>query len=91
MVALPMGNVPGEVTLALALLDTVVHGWDLATATGQDTTIPDDLAEPLLAIATSSINDTMRGPGMPFDAAVHVPDTASAADRLLRHLGRKPG
>lgn len=30
----PIGDIPGQVALGLALMDTVVHGWDLAKATG---------------------------------------------------------
>jgi Mycothiol maleylpyruvate isomerase N-terminal domain len=34
VVALPIGEVPAEVALGMALTDAVVHGWDLAADTG---------------------------------------------------------
>ena len=39
------GGVPVSMVTPLAVVDQLARGWDLAAATGQDTTIPDDLAE----------------------------------------------
>ena len=60
VVALPIGEVPAEVALGMALTDAVVHGWDLAAATGQDSTIDDRVAGPLLAGAPG--RDHRRAP-----------------------------
>ena len=87
---LPIGTVPGQVALSLALLDTVVHGWDLARATGQEASVPDGLAEATLAFATAAIGDQMRGPGMPFGPRVEIASDAPAIDRLVAFLGRQP-
>ena len=35
-VAAPFGEVPGETFARFVVLDGIVHGWDMATATGQD-------------------------------------------------------
>jgi uncharacterized protein (TIGR03086 family) len=87
---LPIGTVPGMVSLSLALTDTLTHGWDLAIATHQPTEIPSDLAAPALAFCESAIADNMRGPGAPFGAVVTAPDGATPGERLVAFLGRSP-
>ncbi len=87
---LPIGTVPGTVTLSLALTDTLTHGWDLAIATGQPAEIPSELAAAALAFCESAIDDTMRGPGAPFGAVVTPPADASVGERLVAFLGRSP-
>ena len=37
-------ELPGRVLAGINLLDTATHTWDLATATGQPATLPDDVA-----------------------------------------------
>jgi len=74
--------------LGIALTDQLVHGWDLATATGQDATMPEDLAEAAFATIDGRLTDEQRGKS--FKAAVDVPDDASAQDRLLAYTGRQP-
>ena len=79
--------------------DLVVHGWDLARATGQDETIdPDDVAR-LWSITTAIPAEVMEryrtpgafGPGIEvYGPEVEVAEDAPLADRLLGHLGRDP-
>jgi uncharacterized protein (TIGR03086 family) len=69
--------------------DLVIHGWDLARATGQDDTIaPTDLAEMQEAVKHFP-EEAMRSPGA-FGPAVEVADDASDQDKLMGFLGRKP-
>ena len=92
-VVLPVGEVPGDVALGLALTDAVVHGWDLAKATGQDTTVDEPLATMLLAGVEQSVTADMRQPGggMPvFAPPVPVDAGRPAGDRLIAFLGRQP-
>ena len=92
-VTLPVGAVPGHVALALALTDAVVHGWDLATATGQDTSIDDGVAAVLLGGAEQMIGPQMRQPDGErpvFAQPVPVDPDRPAADRLIAFLGRTP-
>lgn len=85
----PVGPLPGSLLAETAVLDLVVHGWDLATSTGQDARIDDALARHVLDFATGFVREPMRG--RVFAAAVAVPAVdASAADRLLGFLGRDP-
>lgn len=84
------GPVPGAQVLGIAFCDHLVHGWDIATATGQDATIPDDLAGAAWAFLDGNISDDARGPGKIFSEAVAVPDDASVQDRMIAYLGRHP-
>jgi len=87
---LQIGTVPGSVALGLALMDALTHGWDLATATEQPADIPSELAASALAFGESAIDDGMRGPGMPFKAALPPPSDASQGELLVAFLGRNP-
>ena len=69
--------------------DLVVHGSDVARATGQDWSISDEEAAELHATA-DGWGDALHSEGVCADA-VQVPDDASATDRLLARLGRDPG
>jgi uncharacterized protein (TIGR03086 family) len=84
------GEVPAAMVLGLAFCDQLIHGWDLATATGQDTTMPADLVAVAWQMLDGQIADTNRGPGQNFKAAVTASEGASEQDRLLAYCGRVP-
>ncbi|HEY8544376.1 MAG TPA: TIGR03086 family metal-binding protein [Acidimicrobiales bacterium] len=68
--------------------DLVVHGWDLAQATGLDDTIdPDDAARVLAA--AQGLGDILRTSGQ-FGPELPVPPDADVQTRLIAYLGRKP-
>jgi uncharacterized protein (TIGR03086 family) len=79
--------------------DLVMHGWDLARATGQDDTMDSADVERLWS-ATSAIPAELMekyrtpgafGPGVEvFGPEVDVPEDASLQDRLLGLIGRDP-
>ncbi len=79
---------PGR--LAIAFVDQLVHGWDIATATAQDVSMPAELAEPAFNMVDGQIDPSARGPGKIFKEEVPVPDVSSAQDRLLGYCGRHP-
>ena len=70
--------------------DLVVHGWDLARATGQDETIARDEVDRVLAFIDRMGTSTMRDNGV-SGPEVDVPADASKQDRMLGLLGRAPG
>ncbi len=68
--------------------DLVVHGWDLARATGLDDHIgPNDVAR--VRAAAESFGDAMRSP-QAFGPALEPPPDADDQQRLLAFLGRRP-
>jgi uncharacterized protein (TIGR03086 family) len=68
--------------------DLSIHGWDLATATGQSY----EIEGPELARLTSQVEhlgDALRTPGV-CGPPVEVPADSSAQDKLIALLGRDP-
>jgi uncharacterized protein (TIGR03086 family) len=87
---LPFGDMPGSAFVGLAAVDTFIHGWDLARATGQNSDLNPELAAGLLAGARMAIAPAFRGPDgkAPFGPELTAPDGASNADQLAAFLGR---
>jgi uncharacterized protein (TIGR03086 family) len=84
--AVSYGPVPGSVYAGHRFIDVLIHGWDLATATGQDATLDDDLVEACRRTAEPQA-ELLRASGA-FAKAVTVPPDATAQARLLALLGR---
>jgi uncharacterized protein (TIGR03086 family) len=84
----PFGTGPGAGMAHVRIVEVLVHGWDLARATGQPARFPDDVAERALARSRQRLTARPQGPGAPFAAEVPVPRDAPAADRLAGFLGR---
>ncbi|GAB1642985.1 TIGR03086 family metal-binding protein [Krasilnikovia sp. MM14-A1259] len=88
VVDVPFGTVPATVALHLRLADLMVHGWDLARATGQHAEYPDDVVEQALEFSRSAL-PLVRSDRSPFAPSQAVDDDAPALDRLAAFLGRK--
>jgi uncharacterized protein (TIGR03086 family) len=84
-----MGEQSGATIVHMRMNELLVHGWDLARATGQPVDLPEDLAEEALAMWQTRLGDRHRE-GMPFGNPVVVPDDSPAIDRLVAYLGRQP-
>jgi uncharacterized protein (TIGR03086 family) len=84
------GQMPAMQVLGIAFCDQLIHGWDLARATGQDPTMPVDLAAFAHQLLDGRIGDDSRGPGKNFGPAVAIADDASAQAKLLAYCGRTP-
>ena len=84
----PLGHMPGPALAGFTTLDILVHGWDLAKATGQPGALDDALAAHVLAFAEQAITPGSRAPriGPALPVAVNAPLT----DRLVAFLGRQP-
>lgn len=83
---LRFGLMPGPVMASANLLEVVVHGWDVAQATGEPVAIPDALAVPVLAFARAAITDDGRGDA--FGPALAADGTPG--EQLVAFLGRTP-
>jgi uncharacterized protein (TIGR03086 family) len=90
-VALSASRMSGPAALGMLLGEYLVHGWDLAVATGVSWAPPDaacDLARELLA---GMVTDEYRGAEHgAFAAEIAVAEDAPALDRLLGFAGRDP-
>lgn len=84
----PFGSGPGSALVHVRTVELLAHGWDLARATGQQASFPEDVAERTLAATQRMMATRPQGPGAPFSPEVPVPDDASAIDRLAGFLGR---
>jgi uncharacterized protein (TIGR03086 family) len=87
-VATPLGPRTVEQLLGIALVEPVVHTWDLATATGRPADLDPDAVQALLP-GVLALGGQLAATGM-YAAPVPVPDDAPAQDRLLAALGRRP-
>lgn len=86
--AAPFGSGPGAALAQVRIVELLVHGWDLARATGQHADFPADVAERALAATRRQLRSRPPGPGAPFAPEVPVADDAAAVDRLAGFLGR---
>jgi uncharacterized protein (TIGR03086 family) len=75
-------------SLGIAFGDQLLHGWDLAKATGQDATMPDGLPDAAYEMIHGRFTDEQRK-GI-FKPEIAVGPTASAQDKLLAYTGRNP-
>ena len=86
----PFGEMPGAMLAGFAALDVAVHGWDLATATGQEVTLEADAVERLLEFARQTISEEAGTRAPRIGPEVAVPADADATARLVGYLGRHP-
>jgi uncharacterized protein (TIGR03086 family) len=87
----PLGRISRRDALGLHHADLLLHGWDLAVATGQDATVaPDAAAVALDALRTTTpVTDELRRGGF-WGTEQPTGIAAGAADRLLAFSGRTP-
>jgi uncharacterized protein (TIGR03086 family) len=74
--------------LGIAFSDSLLHGWDLALSTGQDTTMPDGLPDAAYSLIHGQFTDDQRK-GV-FKPEIAVAADAPAQDKLLAYTGRDP-
>jgi uncharacterized protein (TIGR03086 family) len=74
--------------LGVAFSDQLLHGWDLARATGQDTTMPDGLPEAAYRAIYGLFTEEQRQ-GV-FKPEQPVRDDPTPQERLLAYTGRTP-
>ncbi len=88
MITVPFGTIPGAVALHLRIVEMLVHGWDLAAATGTRVEFPNDLAEQEIAFSAQNLSRVPPGRRR-FADPQSAADDAPAIDRLAALLGRE--
>jgi uncharacterized protein (TIGR03086 family) len=87
-VHLEAGDPPAAFAVGVHGADMLVHGWDLAVATGQDPTLEPALCEAAMAVI-ERYPSSFWGPGRFFAPRIDT-DSTEAQDRLLAFSGRDP-
>ncbi len=94
LVVMSQARMAGDGVLAMALGEYLVHGWDLAVATGRDWPPAEgdaDVAGDALAFLQTTVAPEYRGPDSGFfDHEIEAPTGATAFERLLCFGGRQP-
>lgn len=84
-------EMPGEVAALVATGEVIVHGWDLAVATGQPFAPQPALVAAAAEFVRASVAESPQGtPGL-FGPPVVVADGAPELDQLIGLTGRDPG
>jgi len=87
-VAVGRSVMPAGLAAEIIPLELLVHGWDIAQATGQSIDASPEVASYLLARARELITQDKRGRS--FAAEVPVRPEATALRRLIAFTGRPP-
>ncbi|MDX6287097.1 MAG: hypothetical protein QOG53_2582 [Frankiales bacterium] len=84
-------DAPGEMVGLTVADELVVHGWDVARATGQAYDVDAELLDAARGFLTMfSSPDAPAGPTVPFGPSRPVPDDAPPLDEVLALAGRDP-
>lgn len=84
----PFGQVSGSVFASFVAFDGLIHGWDIASATGLSYDPPAQIVEAVGEFARAAIGPELRD-GDTFAPATEAPAGASPLERLIAFSGRK--
>jgi uncharacterized protein (TIGR03086 family) len=83
-------DLPGDIAGQVAINEIVVHGWDIAAATGHDYACETELIQAAYAFVQAAVAQSPDGsPGL-FGPPASVPESAPLLDRLIGLTGRDP-
>ncbi|HSF86743.1 MAG TPA: TIGR03086 family metal-binding protein [Acidimicrobiia bacterium] len=88
LVATGMGELPGAVLYTIAMTKQLLHGWDLAVATGQATTLDPELVTAADAFIRPAVESGAAAEA--YAPPLSVEEGASAQEKLLALVGRTP-
>jgi uncharacterized protein (TIGR03086 family) len=83
----PIGQMDGATFASVVAFDGLIHGWDLAAATGQIYEVDREVVEAVDAFARAALGDDLRSAGL-FAAPTEVPADASTIEALAAFSGR---
>jgi uncharacterized protein (TIGR03086 family) len=85
----PLGEMPGSQLLALLVMDSVIHSWDLATAIGVEAGLDEQLVEQVHGfLAPRAEGGGLYARGSFAPPARPLPDGATPLERLIHLAGR---
>ncbi|QII08525.1 TIGR03086 family protein [Rhodococcoides fascians A25f] len=87
-VVVPWGEVPGRSAVWGYARELLVHGWDLAVATGQPAHADPALVDPVAVELRALLPAESRVPGVPFGPIVEPRSEAGPLERLANFAGR---
>ncbi|MGH8888684.1 MAG: TIGR03086 family metal-binding protein [Acidothermaceae bacterium] len=84
-------QLPGEIAGLVALNETMVHGWDIARATGQAYDVEAEHAEQCIRVmGPRPGEERLVGDDVPFGRPFDVSPDAPPLDRLIATMGSNP-
>jgi uncharacterized protein (TIGR03086 family) len=83
-------DVPSEIAGVIALNEVIVHGWDIAMASGQPYDCETQQVEAAYHFVKRQVAQNRQGTSGLFGPPVPVPDNAPLLDRLIGLTGRDP-
>ena len=89
VVEVPWGAIPGGAVVATYTAELATHGWDLATAIGEEFTIPDDALAVALVAVRQIPAEGRDAPEIPFGEVVDPGPEASALLKIAGWGGRQ--
>ena len=90
--AVSYGPVPGSVYAGHRSLDVLVHGWDLAAATGQDDTLDPELMEPCRQVIEPQLGAFRSAGALGPEVAVPAqPARRPGSSRCSAGTAERPG
>lgn len=87
-VVVPWGAVPGRSAVWGYARELLLHGWDLAVATGQSARVDAALVHPVAEEFRTMLPAEARVPGVPFGPIVESRPDAGPLERLANFSGR---
>ena len=87
-VAVGRSTLPAALAAEIIPMELLVHGWDMARATGSEIEVPAEVASHVLGYARSLVTPDKRGRS--FAAEVPAGPSATALERLIAFTGRQP-
>jgi uncharacterized protein (TIGR03086 family) len=83
-------DLPGELAGVIALDEVIIHGWDVAVASGQSFDCEPQLVETIYGFVQQAVAQNPQGtPGL-FGRPVAVAEDAPLLDRVIGLAGRDP-
>lgn len=83
----PLGPMAGETFARLVAFDGLVHGWDIARASGQSWELEDEVVAAVDSFARNALTDDLRD-GDTFKVATIPPVDATPIERVVAFSGR---